>query len=342
MSDCGECQSFVAQFESAVTAARTPLQATIELTYRCNFDCVHCYNVKEWVGGELSLSEWERVFDELAAAGCLILTITGGEPLVHPQFFEIAEAARRRHFAIKLLTNASRISEDAADRIAALRPLQVDVSFYGADRSVFADVTGRAQLYDATYDGVRRLVARGIKVVAKVPLLRENFEDRYAMEALARELGCLVRANADITPKDNGDRSPQEHALTGEQLAIWIRESWRERSERHYAPDAKLCQPGMKSLAISPFGDVFPCIQIKKSMGSLRRQSFRAIWDGSPELLEVRSLRAADFETCNHCSAFGNCKPCLGVSWSENGTLTGPNSESCRRETTRALLPILP
>ncbi len=342
MSDCGECQSFLSHFESATLASRTPLQATIELTYRCNFDCVHCYNVKEWVGGELRLEEWERIFDQLADAGCLMLTITGGEPLVHPQFFEIAQAARDRRFALKLLTNASRVTEEAADRIAALEPLQVDVSFYGADRAVFGAVTGRAGLYDETYDGVRRLVARGIRVLAKLPLLRENFEDRYAIERLAKELGCLIKANADITPKDNGDRSPQEHALTGEQLATWVRESLRERKEpRRFREDAKLCQPGMKSLAIGPFGDLFACIQIKKSMGNLRHQPFKEIWNESPALHQLLGLRARDFETCNHCSAFGDCKPCLGVSWTENGTLTGANSESCRRETTRALLPIL-
>lgn len=351
MSDCAECQGvtdFVQKFNRTTDAGMTPLQATAELTYRCNFDCVHCYNVKHWVGGELSLEEWEDVFDQLAAAGCMILTLTGGEPLVHPRFFEIAEAARKRRFALKLLTNASLITEEKADRIAALQPLQVDVSFYGADREVWATVVRRDAngLYDRTYDGVRRLVARGIKVVAKVPLLRENFEDRWNMERLAKELGCLIRANAEITPKDDGDRSPQEHALTNEQLAEWLRDNWRPREPRTFREDSKLCQPGMKAVAIGPFGDVFPCIQIKKSMGNLRRHRFREIWNDSPGLAEVRSLRARDFETCTSCSSFGNCKPCLGVSMLETGALTGPNSEACRREETRAriaaALPILP
>lgn len=341
MSDCGSCQTFVEEFVRGTDARRIPMQATIELTYRCNFDCVHCYNVKHWVGGELGIAEWERVFDQLAEAGCLIITFTGGEPLVHPEFFEVVEAAKARRFAWKLNTNASLITEERADRIAALQPLQVDVSLYGPDEDVFAAVVLRTGAFEKTVAGIRRLTARGLKVVLKFPLLRENFDARMRMEALARELGCLMRANIDVTPKDDGDRSPQAHAITGEQMVQWIKQTWRERPERHYGENSQLCRPGEKAVAIGPHGDLYPCIQIKKSMGNLRHQSFRDIWEGSAPLEEIRSLRARDFEVCNECSAFGNCKPCLGTALLETGSLTAPNSEACRRESIRALLPIL-
>lgn len=343
MSDCSECQAFARTLHRDATDRAIPFQATVELTYRCNFDCVHCYNVKEWVGGELTLEEWEKTFDALAEAGCLLLGITGGEPLVHPRFFEIAEAARARRFALKLLTNASLVTEERADRIAKLEPSQVDVSFYGASRETFATVIrgGNAQR-DLMIEGVKRLRARGLRVVAKFPLLRENFAERHEMFALAKELGCLLRANVEVNPKDDGDRSVQAHALTGEQLLTWVRETERERKPIKYEDDARLCSPGSKAVAIGPHGDVYPCMEIKRSMGNLRRNSFREIWEQSPGLAEVRAYRAGDFTTCKSCSAFGPCKPCLGVSMRETGTFTGTNSERCRIETTRALLPILP
>ena len=343
MSDCGECQSLVASFQERLSSRRVPLQATIELTYRCNFDCVHCYNVKSRVGGELSLDEWTGVLDQLASEGCVLLTFTGGEPLVHPDFFAIAEAARKRRFAIKLLTNASLVTEAIADRLCGLQPLQIDVSFYGATDATFADVTGRADGFQRTYDGVRRLRARGLRVIAKVPLLRENFHERWEIEKLALELSDAVRVSDDIFPKDDGDPAPQEHALTDAQLAVWLTETkTAARPERHYRPEDKLCRPGTMAVAFGPQGDVYPCIQIKRPMGNLRERSFRDIWN-DPAIDELTGLRAGDFHTCSGCGSFGSCKPCLGVSLRENGTLTGNNREGCRREAVRSslALPIL-
>src|SRR5207249_773565 len=77
-------------------AALAPLHVLLELTYRCNVRCVHCYLAGD--EREMTLDELTPVLDDLAAAGCLILTLSGGEPLLRRDFFDVAEAARARGF----------------------------------------------------------------------------------------------------------------------------------------------------------------------------------------------------------------------------------------------------
>ena len=68
-----------------------PFQVTLELTYRCNLRCKHCY-IDEPAEGELSLTEWKGALDQLASAGSLYLLITGGEPLARSDFFRFESA----------------------------------------------------------------------------------------------------------------------------------------------------------------------------------------------------------------------------------------------------------
>jgi len=84
-----------------------PLRAIVELTYRCNLRCVHCYTVGRAGERELGTEEVRGILDQLAGEGCLYLTFTGGEILLREDFFALAAYARRKRFALRLFTNGS-------------------------------------------------------------------------------------------------------------------------------------------------------------------------------------------------------------------------------------------
>ena len=108
----------------AVTAEkRIPINATIDVTHRCNNRCVHCYcslpvNDEKAISEELSTEEIEKLFDELRDMGCLWLLITGGEPLLRPDFRDIYLSAKRHGFIITVFTNGTLIDEGIADFFA--------------------------------------------------------------------------------------------------------------------------------------------------------------------------------------------------------------------------------
>ena len=100
-------------------ARNLPLNVHFDLTYRCNERCVHCYLDHEDYG-EMDTSEVLRVLEELAAAGTLFLTFSGGEIFLRQDFFELLEAARRLHFDLNLKTNGLLVTDERAARLKQL------------------------------------------------------------------------------------------------------------------------------------------------------------------------------------------------------------------------------
>ncbi len=111
-----------------------PLSASLELTYRCNWRCVFCYNPRHHDLRGLSTARWLSLLDELRALGTLYVALTGGEPLSHPEFLTIARGVRERAFALRILTNGALVTEALAGEIARLLPMAVELSLHGARR----------------------------------------------------------------------------------------------------------------------------------------------------------------------------------------------------------------
>jgi MoaA/NifB/PqqE/SkfB family radical SAM enzyme len=133
-------RGLVQQIQERAARKKIPFSCHFDLTYHCNLNCVHCYVVKE-DRPELNTAEVKSILDQLAAAGTLYLSFSGGEIFTREDFFEIAEYARKLHFALRLLTNGTLIDEETADRIAALNPDLVSISIYSANPEIHDEIT---------------------------------------------------------------------------------------------------------------------------------------------------------------------------------------------------------
>ena len=127
-----------------------PINAHLELTNNCNLKCVHCYVVKEKTRSELNYSEIINLLDQLADAGCLWLALTGGEVLTRDDFFDIAFYAKKKNFALRIMTNGTLIDESAADSIAELAPVAVDMSLYSATKDTHDTITQTKGSFEKT------------------------------------------------------------------------------------------------------------------------------------------------------------------------------------------------
>src|ERR1019366_4104876 len=174
-----------------------PLSVQLDLTYRCNERCVHCY-LDHHDHGEMTTAEIKDLLDQMADAGVFYLTISGGEILMRRDFFEILEYARARTFCIKLKTNGILIRQKEADRIVSLSVESVQISIYSHLPKVHDAITKLPGSLVQSIEAIRRLRAHGIHVIMANVLMVQNARDYHGVKALAAELGAQFMIDPTI------------------------------------------------------------------------------------------------------------------------------------------------
>jgi MoaA/NifB/PqqE/SkfB family radical SAM enzyme len=270
-----------------------PLSASLELTYRCNWRCVFCYNPRHHDRRGLGGTEWLAVLDDLRVLGTLYVALTGGEPLTHPEFLAIARGVRERAFALRILTNGALVTEALAAEIEALRPLAVEMSLHGASAATHDLATATPGSFERMLRGVDRLLARSVSVVLKTPLTRLNEAEMDGVRRIADERGVPWRVDPVLTPRDDGDPGPLAFRASADAVERMFR-AVRDAGQLPHEERAKggtNCGLGRTTLAVDPEGNVFPCLQWRRSpLGNVRETPLREMWAGSAERLAAASV----------------------------------------------------
>jgi radical SAM protein with 4Fe4S-binding SPASM domain len=313
-------------------ARRVPLNGTIAMTHRCQLRCVHCYLGCERQAlpaeGELDSAFWCSVIDQVADAGCLELVITGGEPLLRPDFGEVYARARRRGILVSVFTNATLIDERILGLFDELPPQLVDVTLYGASEEVYERVTGVRGSYRRCLAGVDALLARGIPVGLKAVILAENRHEMPALRAVARERGVSFRVDAALFPCRDGDRRPLDHRVDpADAVAIEMQdEELLRRATAHFQrmrglpPEKQLfaCMAGLTGFHVDPQGTLLPCLMVTTHGFDLRRGSFRQGWDEVVPRFREQGL-SPGYE-CHECEMRFLCGTCPAQAGMETGS----------------------
>ena len=161
------------------------MSVLLELTYACNLDCTFCYNDLTLGGQRLSLAQYRELLDDLASLGVLNLSLSGGEPLAHPRFFEIASHARSLGFVIRLKTNGHALKETVARRIREeVDPFLVEVSIHGATAETHDRQTRVPGSFERLVANIRAMKSLGLRVKANSVLTRWNEHEVEALIAL--------------------------------------------------------------------------------------------------------------------------------------------------------------
>lgn len=339
--------SLMDEFNQKATARGVPLSAHIDITWRCNERCVHCYLDHDGKG-EMSTEEIKDVIRQLADCGTFFLTISGGEPFLRRDCFEILEFARSLRFSVKLKTNAVMIGAQHAARLRQMGIESVQISLYSHRPEVHDAITKLPGSFRRTTDGIRRLKASGVKVSIANVLMKHNNRDAMGVKRLAEELGVGFSIDPTITPMLNGDRSILSHGISESELEeILHRAEFVGNVDEFCDPVSTVdddilegysCSAGHSLAYISPFGDVYPCVQFPMPCGSVRRQSFREIWYDSPALAELRFVHVRDLPTCSHCVHTAYCSRCPGLAYME-GDFRGPSQADCQKSFARTGVP---
>jgi AdoMet-dependent heme synthase len=320
-----------------------PLSVQLDVTYRCNERCIHCY-LDHDDHGEMTTAEIYGVLDQLAEAGVFFLTLSGGEVFMRMDFCDIVEYARSLMFCVKIKTNAFMIREKEAQLLRDLAVQDVQVSVYSHRPDIHDAITLLPGSLKRTVAGIRLLRSHGVKVVIANVLMMRNLNDHPGVKELAKELGAEYTIDPTITPMMDGDRAILRLGLGVPQLQDVFRNAELVGDVDEFcAPPPAVdddvlrefpCSAGHTACYISPYGDLFPCVQFPLPSGNVRRQKFMDIWQHSEQLNEVRSITARDLPVCSGCSHVGTCTRCPGLAYLE-GNMRGPSTQDCEKSFAR-------
>ena len=324
-----------------------PFSVQVDLTYRCNERCVHCY-LDHDDHGEMTTAEIKHLFDEMAEAGVFVLTLSGGEIFLRKDFFELLEHARRLMFCVKLKTNAVLIREREAVRIRDLGVESIQISIYSHRPEVHDAITLIPGSLKRSVDAIRFLKSQGLKVIIANVLMTGNMQDYPGVRALAAELGVDCTLDPTVTPMMDGNRSTVNLGVDQGVLRQVFRDTSLVGDADEFCAipakpgedelEATPCSAGHTACYVSPYGEVFPCVQFPLPTGNVRQQRFVDIWRHSPEMNDVRSIRLKDLMTCTSCTHVTSCTRCPGLAYME-GNMRGPSSQDCEKSFVRTGVP---
>jgi MoaA/NifB/PqqE/SkfB family radical SAM enzyme len=323
------------------------ISVLIELTYRCNLDCYFCYNDLGLKGRPMLTETYFRFFEDLRDMQVMTLVLTGGEPLAHPDFFALGRKARELGFVIRLKSNGHSLRGKTIKQIRQeVDPFIIEISLHGACAETHDRQTRVPGSFDRLMVNLRELRDRGIRTKLNCTLTRWNENEVEEIFQLADHLGIQLQISPEVTPRDNGDRdvlslSPSiagirrvfqlraSRARTTETGKVQV-EVAREADEGLITPGEKYCGAGSSGIAVDPFGNVYPCVQWRHSVGNLQDQSIKEIWNQSERFLDIRNELVEAKKVVNRYKSKGRLLgfcPGLAVELSGSPTSMYPEAE---------------
>ena len=325
-------------------AKRIPVSGTLELTFRCNNRCVHCYVNKRIDDNkekkkELTYTEICHLLDDIAEQGCLSLLLTGGEPLVREDFPDIYLYAKKKGFLIALFTNGTLMTPSLADFLKEFPPRSIEISLYGITERTYERVTRSPGSYEKCRKGIDLLMERSLPLTLKTVILAVNRHEFLGIKEFVEGLGLAFRFDALINGRVDGRRNVAKLRIPAHEVIELDMTDERRGPEfvRLYERTCGIkqdpgllfrCGAGVNSFQIDPYGRLMLCILARNLSYDLRRGSFGKGWHDF--LPRIREQKLEKKSKCVDCDLRFICDQCPGWSQLEYGEQEMPLDYLCQ------------
>lgn len=327
---------------------RVPISFTLEVTARCNNDCRHCFinlpaGNKKAKERELSFEEIKGIVDEATALGAVWCLITGGEPLLRDDFFDIYMLLKKKGFLLSVFTNATLITEEHIRLFKKYPPRDIEVSVYGATEETYERVTRRRGSFASFMRGVDLLIESGIKVRFKAMALRSNVHEMAGISRFCRErtkdffrFDPFLHLRYDRDPVRNEEikserLSPQE-IVELEKADPERFQELKSKCDDLIVPEFThatsnnlfLCGVGAGSFVVSYDGFFHLCSSLRHPdcIFDLKKGSLVEAWrDFVPRVRAMKSNRKEYLENCRTCPLIDICLWCPAHAYLESGEM---------------------
>jgi len=257
-------------------------QVSIEITDACNLNCVHCYNdYGSKREDELTLEEIYHLIDELKKLGVLIIMLSGGEPLLRPDFFEIAQYVRDNSLGLELFTNGTLVTKNVAKKLKALNILDVSVSLDSPTPEIHDYFRGIKGAWKRTMKGIQNLKTNGIRIKPAVSVSQLNMKEVVPLHEFFFREGFYEYKLQPVFA--TGRSNPLNTTITPDEFEkavrdVLILEKKLEKEHPLHEKEKMNCGIGTYSLVVGSNGDVRPCsvFGMEVVVGSIRDQPVKS------------------------------------------------------------------
>ncbi|RNI14013.1 radical SAM protein [Methanohalophilus sp. RSK] len=343
-------------------------------TNACNLHCRHCYQsaISRPTPDELTTAERLKVVDRLADEGVAYISLSGGEPLMRHDFFEVAERIRQRNMGLALATNGTMLTAAGAKRLAELGCSFVQVSLDGTGQT-HDKFRGLDGTFDKTLKGIKNAVDAGLSTEVAMTVTSQNLDEVMEVIDITESLGAGTFMHYNFIPAGRGkeimnkDLSPQQReslleklATEGEKRNINVLSTAPQFSrvcmggkhsisslthfdsigqDQQWADEVEFlaefvggCGGGRLYCGLQPNGDIIPCVFLPEVLGNIRYNSLVDVWQNSDFLAKMRR-RDAFKGQCSQCDYVKVCGGCRARAFGYFNDVQGPDPGCVRNAT---------
>ncbi|QPJ66234.1 MAG: radical SAM protein [Candidatus Nitrohelix vancouverensis] len=316
------------------------------LTKRCNLNCDHCYLDADFRGGfrtdELNTEECFRVVDQIAEVNPnAFLILTGGEPLLRPDIYEIIRYAADKKFMVVLGTNGTLINHANAKKIKEAGAHGVGISIDSMDAIKHNKFRGVDQAWENSTKAFDILNEVGVDFLIQMSVSDMNYKEIPEVVAYAESIGAIAfnlyflvctgrgQGNTDISNAAYEEALKTLYDLQMEYRGrLMINSKCAPQYKRvvyENDPDSVYtrtysggCPAATHYSRITPEGNLTPCPFIEEPVGNLKNSSFKDLWNNSPRMLELRDRKNLEGK-CGTCEFSAMCSGCRARAFAETG-----------------------
>lgn len=325
-----------------------------EVTRRCNLNCIHCRSSSELIvkgHPEPTLQECFTIIDSIASYAKPVVVLSGGEPLLRDDIFEIAKYGSCKGLRMCLATNGSLVTEELCKQIKDSQIKIVSMSLDGASKDVHDDFRKQKGAFEGVLQSAELFKKHGIEFIINSSFTKRNQADIPAVYQLAKRLGATAWYLFMIVPTGRAEDVLDELISTEDYDRILKWHYEMEKNEKdllvrptcapHYyrltlqeaqaegikyerrnlkfsTGGSKGCLAGQLICLINVDGDVLPCSYFPLKAGNIKTQSFKDIWENSELFADLRNFKAYKGK-CGKCEYLKICGGCRARAYALKG-----------------------
>jgi len=328
-----------------------------ELTNACNLKCVHCRAcpAEHRSPEELSTEETRTLLDQIASFAKPAIVLSGGEPLVRPDVFDIAEYGTSKGLRMLLATNGTLVTPEIAQRIVDVGIKRVSVSIDGAYPETHDSFRRIAGAFESAWRGIENLKRVGMPFQINTTVAKHNIDQIPDILNLAIERGAVAVHIFLLVPTGCGKEIADDEMIDPEQyesVLNWFYEQSKnvpialkatcaphyfrivlQRSKEDgikspltghgHEAMTKGCLAGSAVCFVSHKGDVYPCGYLQVSAGNIRQEHFKSVWDNAEVFKALRNEDNLEGK-CGYCEYRRVCMGCRARAYAYTGNYLSP------------------